>query len=1834
MHWGLGSWICAWLVALFALASHAQTPPGTLISNVAQGVFTPPAGVPTAIVSNTDTITTVSARTPSATQILHFAPGFPGAFSTNVGTAECSASGTAAGPFAASPNPTTLLGAPINLGAPVELLGGGVYHQGEPVFVRVVDSDQNTNALTAETILVAIDSLQTGDVEVLRALETGPNSGEFIAYFMSAPPPPVSGDCRLSVVPGDTMRALYTDPADATDSSSTGALVDPLGTVFDSATGAPVDGALVTLIDSATGLPASVLGDDGVSTFPSTVPSGGSVTDSGGAVYNFPPGGYRFPLVPPGLYRLQVAPPASHVFPSLVADAALQLLPGAPWALGPGSRGNDFLVPIGPPVQVDVPLDPANASGALQLTKRANRATAGVGEFVQYVLTASAPAGTGAIAATIEDVLPHGFRFERGSLRIGGAPAPDPTLASNGRSLLIPLGPLGPGTTLELRYVARVGASTRSGRAVNAAVLRAGALASREASATVLVVNDLLNERATLLGRVMEGSCDSNLKDLHAGIPGVRVFLEDGTSVITDEQGRFHFPLVFADTHVVQLDTQTVPEGFVPARCNTTRFAGRAYSQFVEPQRGSLWRADFFLEQTPNNRGLHQQVTVTPQADRQQIELRVSVGGATLNGVSALVMLPEGVKPLPGSIEVDGTGASLDGASPAPTVRAPRLAPGEALTLRFAVAAAPATQVNALARAKRDSGDTVQTPVVKLALDAPRSYTQSATWEEDPPPPKPQAEELPPDAAFGDAWLATAQPANAWLYPPSNFIPKIPSVKIGVQHDPALRVRLFRNGELVSPLNFDGIQKNAARTVAVSRWRGVDLSEGPNVFLAELLDASGGVVQRIQQRVHASGPPARGELMPTLSELVADGRTVPVVAVRLLDRWGQPVREGMSGPLKIAAPHRARGAVERARNQALSVTDLGADQFVVGQGGIARIELEPSTTAGRFALTLQLAHDHREEIEGWLRAGERAFTLVGLATGARGFGDNSGSAPERRAAGITADAQDGRIALFTTGTVRKEWQVTAAYDTDAKNLVPGERLQRSLDPDEHFTLYGDGTEERYEAPSSDGIYLKVQRDRFYGMYGDFETALSETELARYERIVTGLRSEYYGESLRWNAFATETGQSFARDEIRGNGTSGLYRLSQAPIVIGSARARIEVRDRFRPDRVLESRPLVAQLDFDIDPYAGTLFFREAVAGRDEQFNPVFIVVEYEVDGQGDAVSGGGRVAGRWLDGALELGTTGVHEGRGTLSGDLVGVDATYQWSEATKLHAEWAGSDGEDFTSSRRGLAWLVSAEHRSERAELLAYAREQESGFGLGQLSAIDQGARRIGVDGRFRLREAWNLLGSAFHEENLGTNDDRQLAESVVEYEKNGRGAHVGARYVHDSAPLASADTGQLLLGGHQALFSGKVNLRAGAEAGFGSEGPHGDYSDRLGLGADYKATDWLTLFADHEVTFGDVHRGQDTRVGMSVTPWEGGLLSASFGQKDGAGAGNFATGGPSGGASEPGAAPPASVPTETTGREYGPRTYANLGIAQHWNLLQNWGFDFSVDRSQTLSGGGVPPFDADVPIYSGATDDDYTAISLGAGFSRNGTAFTSRVETRMGELEDQWNFTLGALREHDRTSYAGHAEVLKSERSGAAPATDDTYAARLSLAYRPLDTRFILLEQVEYEHGLSSGGGLDSRGDRVLNHFKLNYQHDERTQISWQYSAKWVGERIDGDRYESLGHLFGIEARHDVADGWDVALYARARQLAFGGNDDGTYSVGASIGRRIFRNTWASVGYNVIGFEDEEFSRSDYTAQGPFMRLRIKVDQDSVREWLGEAPRLERGVRNLFTGSSAQR
>ena len=245
---------------------------------------------------------------------------------------------------------------------------------GEPIVIGIASASDNIRADAVDVMTVTLKT-PAGDTETLTLQETGANTSIFVGVIRTAAVPPggISGDCVLSLRPGDTLTLESTR---AQDGSTIGGipidiLIDPYGIVFDSGDGVPVPGVRVTLIDDSTGQPAIVYGDDAVSRFPSTVITGSTVTDASGATYIFPPGDYRFPFVSPGRYRVVVEPPGPYTAPSLSPPAELAGLlrpDGVPFTLVAGSYGLPFLLNDPAPVRIDIPIDKPGEALALRKT--------------------------------------------------------------------------------------------------------------------------------------------------------------------------------------------------------------------------------------------------------------------------------------------------------------------------------------------------------------------------------------------------------------------------------------------------------------------------------------------------------------------------------------------------------------------------------------------------------------------------------------------------------------------------------------------------------------------------------------------------------------------------------------------------------------------------------------------------------------------------------------------------------------------------------------------------------------------------------------------------------------------------------------------------------------------------------------------------------------------------------------------------------------------------------------------------------------------------------------------------------------------------------------------------------------------------------------------------------------------------------------------------------------------------------------------------------------------------------------------------------------------------
>jgi uncharacterized repeat protein (TIGR01451 family) len=1792
----LQPFLLALAASLFYLPTlWAATPAGITLTNTATANYR----IGAAAFSNTAAATVVTDAT------IRFMAATPGGTATPVGTSQCASNGAIGGPF-------DLIRRGVATGN-LTLAPTTSYGSGQTAYLEVVDHWANRDPAAVETVAVTVSSSAPADSEVLLLTETGPDSGVFTGAIKTTRAAVAHNDCKLSSHVNNSIRADYVfqhgTAGTASSTTTAAALVDPYGTVFDTANGRAEDGATVTLIDAGSGLPATVLCDDGVQASPNPVVTGSTFAACGGTVA-LPPGGYRFPLINPGTYLLRVAGPPGYTFASSVPASVLAAAPAtAGYVVSAASYGAPFTVAAGAPaIRIDLPVDPSGTN--LQIAKTAGRSVVGEGDYVPYTLTIENESTVAAAAnVQIADRLPQGFRYQAGSARLNGAAQADPMVSADGRTLTFALGAIPAAGTVALGYVAQVSAGAPTGKAENVAV-SVGGLTSNTARASVVVREDLMRSRAILMGRVIIGSCDGRADNDRDGLQNARIVLEDGTSILTDQEGRWHADNIRPGTHVVQLDLDSLSDDYEVATCEkNARFAGRNYSQFVNVRGGSLWRADFHVQRKAVK---EMRLTQKLAAQRDGGLVRVSMqlrGESDVRQASSTFMLPQGVTLVEGSARLDGDAtAALENSDGMLVLRLPEQQGEWAHALTFDVRPAGPEPVRLAAMARfvaPSASQGVNLPRAELVVEQQPVETENSALIPTPVPhhesanvpgaqergertvrldgdatPQPVkadsraqlVEQLPYDAA----WLGAAEPGTEWLHPQESFLPALPAIKAAVKLAPGQRATLRLNGKEVSPLYYDGEESNAAHTVALATWRGIHINDGDNALEMIVTDQAGKEVLRQSRNIRYTVAPDRVELVPEHSRLVADGKTRPIIALRFLDKDGYKMRRGVNGEFLLNSPYESMSRLEAMQRDPLGAKIDGKPRYEIGADGIALVELAPTTQSGEAVLNFTFDNGRKQELRTWLEAGQRDWVLVGFGEGTLGHKQLSGNMAALQEAGADGQLFDGdRLAFYAKGTVKGEYLLTMAYDT-AKQQSNGSStpasLRQAINPNQYYTLYADAAQPYFDAASASKLYLKIERKQFYALFGDYDTGLTVTEFARYSRSVNGLKSEYRGEKAGYNAFATTTTQAYIKDEIPGDGTSGLYRLTRRNIVANSDKIRIETRDRFQSQIVVSTQTLTRYLDYDIDYDNGTLFFKQPVTARDAAFNPVYIVAEYESgDPRDKNLTAGGRASFKPVD-QLEIGATLVHDGTQGANGDLGGLDGAWQVDDKTRVQAEIARSQRDLAGLQLDGSAWKAELNRHEDGLDGRLYVREQAGGFGLGQQANSETGTRKFGGEARLKLSETAQGQVQAYRQETLGGNDTlRNVLDGRINHTLGSLTSYYGGRYANDKDSLGATHSSSQVLAGAGYTFD-RLTLRAATENGLGKSAST-DFLDRISVGADYKLTEQTKLFVEQEHARGEKVSTAMTRAGLSTQPWTGAAMSASLGNQSSLDSG---------------------------------RMYANLGLVQRWQINEFWQADFGMDRAQTLRSTSAAPLNANVAPPYGSLSGDYTAASLGLNYNDTVWGANSRVERRVSAIDNKINALFGFQRNLD----AGRvlASGLGYTVSQSAVSQSRHLDARLSFASRPWDSAWAWLDRLDYVEERSADASGGSHARKLVNNYNANWSSGNGAQVALQYGAKYVLDTINGADYGGYTDLVGLEMRRDLGRDWDVGAHASMLHSWSAGAR--RYGLGASLGYQLVDNAWLVVGYNLLGYGDRDFSGAAYRAQGPYVTLRMKIDQDTFK------------------------
>ncbi|HEX7999782.1 MAG TPA: hypothetical protein VF528_15450 [Pyrinomonadaceae bacterium] len=408
------------------------------------------------------------------------------------------------------------------------------------------------------------------------------------------------------------FATLAGDNAPAAQSSSTVAVVDPFGTVYSGHSGGSqsIAGARLTLFqDQPNGVLLPLASNTGftpneANDNPFTTPTGGHFsfmlapgqlgTEAASVRYflSVTAAGYRLRML-----ELTVRPTASGLYATTV-----RALDGQPIArAGSFDVTNDsVLLENLASLVFNVPM---YEQRGLEISKSVDRQRVEIGDTLTYRIEVHNPAAAVIGDVIVRDRLPVSFHYVPGTARLDNGQPPTRAIEPEirGDELIFRLGEVGYGATARILYRVRVGANAGEGERDNTA-MAVGLFPSGErdetapARATVFVGGGVFSTRQVVVGRVFEDVNGNNQFDTDdKPMPGVRLFLNNGQSVITDSAGLYNFPSLGDGAQVIALDSVTLPAGYQLTDSGT--LSGRSWTRLLRTPLGggALLRQNFAL---------------------------------------------------------------------------------------------------------------------------------------------------------------------------------------------------------------------------------------------------------------------------------------------------------------------------------------------------------------------------------------------------------------------------------------------------------------------------------------------------------------------------------------------------------------------------------------------------------------------------------------------------------------------------------------------------------------------------------------------------------------------------------------------------------------------------------------------------------------------------------------------------------------------------------------------------------------------------------------------------------------------------------------------------------------------------------------------------------------------------------------------------------------------------------------------------------------------------------------------------------------------------------------
>ncbi|MGP5437082.1 hypothetical protein [Psychrobacter alimentarius] len=1415
-----------------------------------------------------------------------------------------------------------------------------------------------------------------------------------------------------------------------------------------------------------------------------------------------------------------------------------------------------------------------NDNAALTVTKESDVRTADLGDYVNYTVSVTNSGSSTAFDVQLKDALPRGFAYVDGSVRVSQTGSieinqPQTTeFQEQGKYQVLNLGNMTVGESKSITYRVLIGASSLGGDGINRATAVAkntqgqSILVSREAQWKIDVERGMMNTDGIIVGKVYHDINRDGIQqkeDGELGVAGVRIYMENGNFVITDPEGKYNFYGVSAKTHVLKVDRTTIPHA-TELVIQSNRNAGDANSRFVDLKYGELHRADFAIAggMGDSTERLNAELVARSQS--------VSAKNDTLEQAvkTELTLDPDYNRDSDDNIEFSGCNINGD------------------LDLGNNCDSAI---VNDLVNPAADRVDLAVTTIAPPVQQELEEYLKEVATN---------------DVAFIN--LNNGQQLSTYKQ------------MVQVQAPLGSSFTLYANGNAVSTQQIGKTAEQEKQSVTAFDYYAVDLKRGRNTLRGVAADINGKVIS--EQTINVLTPDTLQAIdYRTQAQLVpADGISEYQIVISLKDRDNRPYIGTTSLTLDTTIGR-------------INLSDSSKDQAgtqVTVSGGELLIPVTAPSVPGKGELVIDTGSS-KQTIPLQFTAKLRPLIAVGIVEGAISLKDFDGSSITDAQGAFEQELNDfagnddytasGRAAMFLKGKVRGDYLLTLAYDSDKK----GERLFRDIDPGEYYPVYGDSSAKGFDAQSTSKLYVRLDKGRSFAMYGDLKTQIDNDEgikLGQYNRTLTGLKAQFEDNNTRVTAFLAETSTSQRVNETRGLGISGPYPLAEDfdAVLENSETVEVITHDANNPGLIINRETLTRFADYEIDPISRSLFLKSPIASQDIEGNPIYIRVTVEVDEGGEDYLVGGIAAKQQLTDKVSIGGSYINSDDPLNKEELASINSVIKFNDKLKLVAEYAMNKAENpnFQASNqintteldddnvKGDAVRVELDFDNKKnTRAKAYYNDADEGFVTGA-SPLTAGRTESGVEVIHTLnnkKTALKLEGiytedhtTEASREGVQASIEQRLSENVI--------GEIGVRYYKQDVTAASRNTQaatDVVDITDDTLFNDDIinqsALSSVSDADKDIEGTtvraritsrlpklnnslvFAEYEQDIdngsrnatSIGGETPIGNLGRLYARHDLinslsgTYGldDTDERQRTVVGFDANYMKDGKVYSEYRMRD-----------------------------AISARE----AEAAIGLKNKWYVQEGLTVNTLLERVESLEG-----------------EENNTATAAGVGveyLAKQNYKASGRFEKRWGETSDTLLGSAGIA-----YRYTDEVTLLAKDTYSRVDYNDGDRTInrfQLGAAYRDYDSNQLdMLAKLEYRLDDNNTGDDNYQKDTTVWSWNGNYHPTRPLTLSGRYAGKYTEYEADGLTSDNTAHAVYGRGLYDISERWDVGLQAgtywnnQANDLA--------YMLGAEVGYSPMTNLWLSLGYNFMGFEDEDIAYDDSTQEGAYFRLRFKFDEN---------------------------